>query len=548
MTVDVELANLGEPPVSAAEEALISFLERFLARRARDEEAQGEEPLPASPELAREAVALVRAAECIEEFIASVLDQSDLEGETRAETELYQRVPFGTAEGLPDPFPGLYRVRQFLGEGRFSRVWLADHLRLHIPVALKTLQFQVSREERERTLAALRNEARILARLEHPNVVRVYGLERSGDADYLVLQYVEGGSLQARVENDGPLGWQLAARYVADVGEALSQVHASGVIHRDIKPANVLWDRRRDEALLTDFGIATRAADAREVAGTPLFMAPEAFHGRCTTAGDVYGLAVTLFTLVTGQAPFQAATCDELLERIHRGLPDPEPRFVGVPEGMERIIRAGLAATPEHRPELKTFVRDLRGSLNRLMADSLILQTAPVNLRLTVERREGDSCYVAVAGTHPQLRGSTRDMSKVPAVPERVVLRTGDRVRITVTADRDGFVNVFNVGPTGRLNLLYPDPAAGGVGVCANHPLHVTEVVMTPPAGDERLFAVWSRMPLPLETAVKLTRGDNEAVSPLYRATRDMERVQESVRRLRREDWHAAVLRLDHVA
>jgi serine/threonine protein kinase len=548
MAVDGELANLGEPPVSATEEALIPFLERFLAKRARDEEARGEEALPASPELAREAVALVRAAECIEEFIASVLDQSELEGDACAATELYEGVPSGTAGGLPDPFPGLYRVRQFLGEGKFSRVWLADHLRLHIPVALKTLHFQVSREERELALVALQNEARILARLEHPNVVRVYGLERSGDADYLVLQYVEGGSLQARVENDGPLGWQLAARYIADVGEALAHVHASGVIHRDIKPANILWDRRRDEALLTDFGIATRAAAAREVAGTPLFMAPEAFHGRCTTAGDVYGLAASLFTLVTGQAPFQAATRDELLERIHRGLPDPEPRLVGVPEGVERILRAGLAATLEHRPELTTFVADLRGSLNRLMADSLILPTAPVNLRLTVARREGDGGYVPVASTHPQPRGLTRDMTRVPADPERVVLRTGDRVRITVTADRDGFFNVFNVGPTGRLNLLYPDLMTGVVGVCANHPLHLTEVAMTPPAGDERLFAVWSRMPLPLETAVKLTRGDNEAVSPLYRATRDMERVQESVRRLRREDWHAAVLRLEHVA
>src|SRR5262249_33725523 len=130
--------------------------------------------------------------------------------------------------------------------------------------------------------------------------------------------------------------------------------------------------------------------------------------------------------------------------------------------------------------------------------------------------------------------------------PECVALRTGDRVRLEVQADRDGYFTVFNVGPTGRLNLLYPAPGARPAAVLANEPLHVPDVAMTPPARDERRFAVWSREPLPLEKAVELARGEPGAVSPSYRATRNMERVQESVRQLRREDWHAVVLELDH--
>jgi serine/threonine protein kinase len=547
MAIDAELAGMGEPPVNAAEEALIGFVDQFLALRARGETARAEELLSASPELARDGAALVHAAECIEEFVASVLEQSDVEYADAATIDWLEETPIEADGNMPDPLPGQYRIRRLLGEGRFGRVWLADHLRLDIPVALKTLHIHVAVKERAAVLATLENEARILARLQHPNVVRVYGLEQSGDTYYLVMQHVDGGSLQRRLDQDGPLGWQFAARYVADVGEALLHVHASGIVHRDIKPANLLWDRRRDEALLTDFGVATRLADARQMAGTPLFMAPEAFSGRCTPASDVYGLAASLFTLVTGRVPFPAATGDELLERIRRGLPDPEPLFAAVPERLERVMRAGLAAVPEQRPALGTFVADLRGSLNRLLADSLIRPAAPVQLRLTVGRQEGANQYVPVAGTHPQPRGVTRNMTKVPPEPECVVLHTGDRVRIEVIADWDGFFTVFNVGPTGQLNLLYPEPDGTSALVRANESLHVTDVAMTPPAGDERLFAVWSRAPLPLDQAVALTRGEGGALSPSYRATRNMERVQQSVRQLGREDWHAVVLELDHV-
>ena len=546
MAVNTELAALGEPPLGPDEETLVDFLDLFLAGRARGESVPEGGPLAASPELARECASLVRVAESVEDFVATVLEQSGVEVGGLPATDVYAEAPSGSAAELPDPFPGLYRVRQLLGEGRFSRVWLADHLRLQIPVALKTLHFRVGGDERELALAALQNEARLLARLEHPNVVRVYGLEQSGDAHYLVLQYVDGGSLAGRLERDGPLGWQLAARYVADVGEALLHVHACGVVHRDLKPANILWDRRRDEALLTDFGVATRLADARQVAGTPLFMAPEAFAGRCTPAGDVYGLAASLFTLMTGRAPFSGASAGELLERIARGLPDDEPLFAGVPERQERLVRAGLTADPAGRPSLGAFVADLRGTLNRLLADSLIRPAAPVQVRLSVARREGGGRYVPVAGTHPPPRPATRDMSRVPPEPERVVLRTGDRVRLEVRDDRDGYFTVFNVGPTGQLNLLYPAPGEEATLVPAGEPLHVPDIAMTPPAGDERLFAVWSRAPLELERAVALARGDEGAVSAPYRATRNMERVQESVQRLRHEDWHAVVLELDH--
>jgi tRNA A-37 threonylcarbamoyl transferase component Bud32 len=538
MTVDAELANWGEPPVNGAEEALLAILDQYLDKRARGEEVRPEALLADARELAVDGAALLWAAECVEQFVATILEHS------------------GIAEPLPDPFPGLYRFQKCVGEGRFGQVWLADHLRLQIPVALKALHFKASGEARALARAALENEARVLAQLRHPNIVQVYALEQAADELFLVLQYVDGGSLKARLEQEGPLGWQLAARYIADVGEALGHVHDLGIVHRDVKPANLLWDRRRDEALLTDFGLAGRLAEEGQVAGTPLYMAPEAFGGQSSPAGDVYSLAGSLFTLMTGRAPFPAKTRDELLERIRRGLPDPEPLFGRMPEKLECIIRSGLEAVPENRPELKTFVADLRGSLNRLLADSFVLpalatgRAGPVEMRLTVARWEGGTTFVPVAETHPQARGMTRDLTRVPPLPARASLRTGDRVRIEVVADRDGFVTVFNVGPTGHLNLLYPDqaPAVSPPSLPAHRPLEIADVALTPPAGGERLFAIWSRGPLllSLEELFRMARGENEPVSLAYRATRNMERVQASVQQLRPEDWHAVLLELDH--
>jgi hypothetical protein len=144
-------------------------------------------------------------------------------------------------------------------------------------------------------------------------------------------------------------------------------------------------------------------------------------------------------------------------------------------------------------------------------------------------------------------------MKKVPPPPDQVRLRTGDRVRIEVSANRPGFLTVFNVGPTGTLNLLYPDGdphrASQPRPIEPNQPLHILDVEMTPPAGRERLFAVWSRQPLPLrlEQLPSLVEGGALPASRPYRATRDMKRVQQSLEELDHQDRHAVVLELDHI-
>src|SRR5262249_42122085 len=121
---------------------------------------------------------------------------------------------------------------------------------------------------------------------------------------------------------------------------------------------------------------------------------------------------------------------------------------------------------------------------------------------------------------------------------------------IEVATDRDGYVTVFNVGPSGNLNLLYPDEpsASQTLPVQAGSTLHVLDVELTPPAGRERLFAVWSRRPLRLDQLETLANDSKAKASPQYRATRDMKRVRDAIQQLPADEGHAVILELDHGA
>ena len=284
MSVNDDLASLGEPPASSTELAWVELIDDVLAAIERGQPAETEMLWQNRPDMTQQGEVFVRGANLLYWSASSVQEHSgvlDDPDATLPPTEVvdFKGRPTVTPPPLPDPFPNEYRICGLLGEGSFGKVWLADDLNLGWQVALKTLKLSGQSEGSSTVLAALRKEAKLLAAVRHPNIVQVHAWRQSGDEHYLVLQFVPGGSLAERVKA-GPLPWQDAARYIADAGEALIEVHARGIVHRDIKPANILWDSARDEALLTDFGVSSRLAEPGTVAGTPAFMPLEAFDGQ----------------------------------------------------------------------------------------------------------------------------------------------------------------------------------------------------------------------------------------------------------------------------
>jgi serine/threonine protein kinase len=283
-------------------------------------------------------------------------------------------------------------------------------------------------------------------------------------------------------------------------------------------------------------------------------MAPEALLGRATEASDVYGLAATLFHLTTGELPFPATTLAGATASASRRLPQSDDRFRQVPLRLEGIIRAGLAAQQADRPSLPRFIDLLWGALNQTLVDEFLprpgegVAPPPVGLRLEVSRKAGGG-WRPVATTHPQADPLSRDVRRVPPRPAQARVRTGEPLRLEVEAGRPGYLAVFNVGPTGNLNLLYPVVEYGdSPTVEAGRPVSFADLVLEPPAGRERMLAVWSSRPLPVGARELrgLADGRGEDGSRASRSSRDIVRMRQAVEEAGAPECRAVVLELEH--
>ncbi len=268
---------------------------------------------------------------------------------------------------------GRYHILEQLGEGGMATVYKAFDTRLEREVAVKVIRRDAFPPERlEQVLKRFDREAKSLAKLSHPNIVSVLDYGEYEGSPYLIMPFLSGGTLKARLGQQIP--WKTAAQLILPVGRALEYAHTAGVIHRDVKPANILLTAS-GEVMLTDFGIARLLESENEQTltgtgvgiGTPEYMAPEQGMGGSVDArADVYALGIVFYEMVTGRKPFIA---DTPIAVIYKKMTDPLPRpkqFVSdLPNAVENILVKALAKQPENRfPDMAAFVQTLENLLS----------------------------------------------------------------------------------------------------------------------------------------------------------------------------------------
>jgi serine/threonine-protein kinase len=259
-----------------------------------------------------------------------------------------------------------YRIEQYIASGGMAEVYQAWDVNLQRPVALKVLRPELSKMEA--AVARFHREARTVARLNHPNIIQIYGTGTLPNGQpYLAMPYIEGGSLQTRLAQMARKKEHLPVNEVLMVGrqvaDALVAAHQAGVVHRDLKPSNVLLqsegtaDGSLGLPILSDLGIAavqleaTRLTHSNEFVGTPHYMSPEQANGHPVDGRtDIYALGIILYELMAGRPPF---TADSPLAVLHQHLYEPPAPLATLAPGLTpatyRAVETCLQKKPEHR-------------------------------------------------------------------------------------------------------------------------------------------------------------------------------------------------------
>jgi len=255
-------------------------------------------------------------------------------------------------------FGGTYHLIKSLGKGGMGEVWLAQHVLLNEPRAIKVMLGTIRIEPTERA-RFIQGEARNALRLDrHPNIVRVYELGLHEDIPYIVMEYVEGNPSSSNLKDllkiRGKLTIEETGEILEQLAAALGVAHRLGIIHRDIKPANILLNSQ-NQLKLTDFGLTKDlegdiylTANGHSL-GTPAYMSPEQAQGQATFQSDIYSVGAVIYELLTGRIPFTGTTT-ALLVKHATSAPTPPQNFeASIPPELGEIILKSLAKLPEER-------------------------------------------------------------------------------------------------------------------------------------------------------------------------------------------------------
>jgi serine/threonine protein kinase len=275
---------------------------------------------------------------------------------------------------------GNYRIVRLLGEGGFAEVYLGVHIHLGTEAAIKVLHAQLASEETEQ----FRTEARLIASLDHPNIVRVLDFGLADKTPYLVMSYAPNGTLRQLHKRGEQVPLATIVPYVRQVANALQYAHQQRLVHRDIKPENMLVGRR-NEILLSDFGIAfvsqsSRYQGTHEVVGTVAYMAPEQIRGRPRPASDQYALAVVVYEWLTGDRPFRGSFTEVAVQHTVAPPPPLREKLPAISPQVEQVVLTALAKDPDQRfASIQAFANALAQASYTGIPTQDDWQTAPMS-------------------------------------------------------------------------------------------------------------------------------------------------------------------------
>jgi serine/threonine protein kinase len=419
---------------------------------------------------------------------------------------------------------GNYRIVEYVGSGGFGSVFKAEDInspgRL---VAIKELHKKHTRSAviKQRFF----QEALAMARLDHPNLPRLYTFGEDNGSYYLVMEFVSGSPLNEELEDKGPIPQDRAVAIITQVLDAVGYAHKNGVIHRDLKPDNIILVRDKDSDIVKvlDFGIAKMVGGENltmtgEGFGTPSYMSPERISGRAELdlRTDIYSVGIILFEMLTGRVPFQTTSTDPALfwaemRRLHETEPIPSLAQFGVSTELEAIVRKATAKRVEDRySTAEEMLAALRGGQ---ATASLLLFTSPGSADVYIDNIQ--------RGTSDSERGRLLVESLTPGLHNVRVARAGyDSYKIDMVLEANR-----------RTDLQVQLPARSTVAMPrfdeAGQPNAGTNRIAS---GDEAKTAMLVFEGLPAGSSVAFARGqsvlageDGRATVPLGPGTHEIE-------------------------
>lgn len=332
---------------------------------------------------------------------------------------------------------GRYEVMSELGQGAMGVVYKARDPLIDRTVAIKTINLGLAEEEKEEYEGRFYQEARAAGRLNHPNIVTIYDVGKSGDIAYIAMEFLQGCELRDLLREKGKLPIDQVLDIVSQVAQGLAYAHEHDIVHRDIKPSNIMIIRD-GHVKITDFGIARMASSAVRtqtgmVLGSPKYMSPEQVLGKpIDQRSDIFSLGVMLYEMLAGDAPFVGENVNSIMFQTLNSVPPPPSSMNGaVPEMLDFIVAKALAKGREDRYQnAQDFAKDLRACRDTLPRSDRSAVSMPVGgekkkldgVVVTGRNQAADEAEMAVLGLSKLFDSTeaTMRLAAMTAEPEEV--------------------------------------------------------------------------------------------------------------------------------